>query len=181
MIAGLILKDDTSNSSFLSFLGEETSCLDLGTNQEIVKKIKENEPEVLAVDSGTETGVSELTEDEEQLKDDGHSFVPTSHEKMKKRRLEALENQLFEAMGAEAPEIIRFDPRLTSRELALDSDEALESLGVETENIRSAEQFDSVLGAVTARFYQQNQYREMGVVIPEPLSSQEEISETPDS
>lgn len=181
MIAGLILKDDTSESSYLSFLGDETTCLELNTNPEIIEEIKNNKPEVLAVDSGTETGVNEFTEDEEQLKEDGHSFVPTSHEKMKKRRLEALENQLFDAMGAEAPEIIRFDPTVTSKELALDSDKALESLGVETENIKSAEQFDSVLGAVTARFYQQNQYREMGVVVPEPLKADNEDSEEANS
>ena len=181
MIAGLILKDDTSKNSFLSFLGDETFCYELSTNPEIVEEIQKKKPELLAVDSGMESGIGEFTDKEEELREEGHSFVPTSHEKMKKRRLEALKSQLFEAMGNEAPEIIRFDPVLTSKELALDSDEALESLGVETKNIKSAEQFDSVLGAVTARFYQQNQYRDKDVIVPEPLQSGNEGSEETNS
>lgn len=169
MIAGLILTESTDQKSCIAFLGEDTETIELSTNPELIEAISERKPEVIAVDSGTERAPGELTEKESELKEEGHAFTPTSHEKMKSRRLEAIQSELFAEMGAEGPEIIRFEPGITSTELALDSDEALESMGVHTENITSARQFDAVLGAVTARFYQQNQFSDMGVIVPEPL------------
>ena len=171
MIAGLILTDNTDLKSCLAFIGEdETESVEIATNEEIIEQLSEKKPEILAVNSGTDPSRGELTEKESELKEEGHSFTPTSHDKMTSRRLEALQSQIFAEMGAEGPEVIRFDPGITSKELAIDSDEALESLGVKTGQITSARQFDAVLGAVTARFYQQNQYSDMGVIVPEPVT-----------
>jgi len=86
--------------------------------------------------------------------------------------MEALKAQLFENMGAERPEVIRFEPQITADELAIHDDSALGSYGVDSSKIESAEQFDAMLGAITARFYEQNQVKDLGVIIPEPLGNQ---------
>ncbi|MFB6190537.1 MAG: hypothetical protein ABEJ91_03105 [Candidatus Nanohaloarchaea archaeon] len=173
MNAGVILKDSTEEKTQLVFLSGETECCRASTNDEIIELIKEREPEVVAVDAGTQVGRDEFNEQEEELKEEGYSFTPTSHETKKARRLEALKARLFEEMGAKQPEIIRFEPRITAEELALHDESALGSLGVDASGLESSEQFDAMLGAVTARFYEQNQVRDLGVVIPEPLGEQE--------
>ena len=66
---------------------------------------------------------------------------------------------------------------ITGRELAIDSDEGLEGYGIDSSGIESAQEFDAVLGAVTARFYQQGQVREMAVSVPEPVKEQDEEEE----
>lgn len=169
MIAGLVLKPTVEEKSQLAFLGDSLECVEAETNTDIVDKIIERRPEIVAADVGSEEGPRELTDKEQELKDEGYSFTPSSHDVKRTRRLEALEAQLFKEMGAEAPEIIRFDPKITSDELALHSDRSLESIGVEADGIESAQQFDAVLGAVTARFYQQNQFKDLGVIVPESM------------
>ncbi len=168
MIAGIVLKDTVEEDSQLALLSEgELVCEPASTNEEIVDLLKEKGPDIVAVDAGDTQGSAELTEDEKELKEEGYAFTPSSHNKAASRRLKALKAMAFEKMGDDTPEFIRFSPHITSEELAIHGDEALESYGINPENISSAEQFDAVLGAVTARFYQQNQFREMGVVVPE--------------
>lgn len=169
MNAGLVLKDDTSKDSHLVFLGEEVSCYPLSTNKEITDLVGDREPKVLAVDVGTDVPREELNKKEEELKEEGHVFTPTSHEPKRARRLEALKAHLFEEMGAERPEVIRFEPQITADELAIHDDSGVESYGVDPSKLENSEQFDAMLGAITARFYEQNQIRDLGVIIPEPL------------
>lgn len=173
MIAGLTLKETVNEKSQLAFLEDKLECIEASTNPDIVEEIEERKPELVAVDAGTEEGRGEFTQKEQDLKEEGHAFTPTSHESKRTRRLEALKAQLFEEMGAESPEIIRFDPHITAKELAIHDDQGLESLGVETSNIKSAQQFDAALGAITARFYQQNQYENLGVIVPESMDDEE--------
>jgi hypothetical protein len=172
MNAGIILKDTTEEETQLVFLSDETECCPVKTNDEIIELITEREPEVVAVDVGTQVGRDEFNEQEEELKEEGYSFTPTSHETKKARRLEALKARLFEEMGASQPEVIRFEPDITAEELALHDEQALESYGIDPSSLESSEQFDAMLGAVTARFYEQNQVRDLGVVIPEPLGDE---------
>lgn len=169
MNAGIILKNSTEEETQIVFLSAETECKTTSTNDEIIELIQERKPSVVAVDTGTRVGRDEFSEQEEELKQEGYSFTPTSHETKKARRLEALKARLFEEMGASQPEVIRFEPEITAEELALHDDQALESLGVDPSSLENSEQFDAMLGAVTARFYEQNQVRDLGVVIPEPL------------
>lgn len=173
MIAGLILTDSTSKKSSIAFLDDDsTESFQIEENPELVQLIAERKPDIIAVNSSTDKSPEELTEKESELKEAGHAFTPNSHQKTIARRLEALESLLFEKMGAEGPEFVRFDPAITSKELAIDGDEALESIGVNTSEITSSREFDAVLGAVTARFYQQNQYKDLGVIVPESLKSE---------
>ncbi|MFB6159343.1 MAG: hypothetical protein ABEJ95_06865 [Candidatus Nanohalobium sp.] len=167
MIAGLILSDDVEKECSMAFLGEDLETCKLTTNEEIVEKVEEKEPEVLAVDVGTEQSAQELTKKENKLKEEGHIFTPNSYQKRKVERMQSLERHLNHVMGGQV-EIIRFEPQITAQELVIDSEDDLEALGVEGD-IGSAEEFDAVLGAVTARFYSQGQFQDLGVVVPENL------------
>ncbi len=169
MNAGIIIKNKTSEDTQIVFLGDEVSCHAVSTNDEIIELLEEKEPLVVAADAGTEIAREEFSKKEEELREEGHAFTPNSHEPKKARRLEALKARLFEEMGAERPEIIRFEPHITADELAIHDDDALKSYGVDPSSIETAEQFDAMLGSITARFYEQNKVRDLGVIIPEPL------------
>lgn len=169
MIAGMIITDSEDEKSSLAFLEDEkTDTYSLESTEDIIELIVSKEPEILAVDAETEVSRKKLTDGEEKLKEEGYSFIPSSNERKKVERVMAIERSINHQMER-PPELIRFDPFISSRELALDGDQSLESLGIDTSNIESAREFDAVTGAVTARFYSQNQYNESGVVIPESI------------
>ncbi len=167
MIAGLILSNSEQEESHISFLGDETASFSIKKNSDLMEKIKEFNPEILAVDCGTEQMREELTPQEKDLKEEGYSFTPTSMEKKKSKRLQALKASL-KREGVH-PEFIRFEPYITAKELAIDTDQALNSMGVDPNSLENSHQFDAMLGAVTARFYQQDQFQDLGVIVPESL------------
>lgn len=164
MIAGLNL--NTEGESQLALLGEEVKLLKCDTNEDIVNNLPE-EVSILAVNAPVEK-VEGLTEKEEELMEEGYQFTPSTHNVELNRRSVHLQQMLFEK-GREV-EVIRFDSMITSKELAIDGDQALESYGIDTSNIDSSGAFDAVLGAITARFYQQDQCRDMGIQIPENIN-----------
>lgn len=170
MIAGIVLSDNEQLDSTMALLGDELKVYSLETNQEIVEKIKDLEPEIVAVNSAGEITREELSEEEEDLKEEGYSFTPSRTESKKVKRLQALKAVVNRTM-LDSPEFIRFDPHITAEELAIDGDKALDAYGLEPSDINSARQFDAVLGAITARFYQQEQYQDLGVVVPQSLES----------
>lgn len=173
MIAGLILTGTEKEESHLAFLDEEgLETYSIKDTEELVDKIKEMEPEVLAADVGTELSGKRLTEGEENLKEEGYSFTPSSQEKKKVERMKAIERSL-KHFADRPPELIRFDPRISAEELALHGDNALESYGIEPSGIESTRQFDAAVGAVTARFYSENQFEDLGVIVPQGLGSDE--------
>ncbi|MFB6100480.1 MAG: hypothetical protein ABEK16_04365 [Candidatus Nanohalobium sp.] len=168
MIAGLILSDDVEEECSLAFLGEELETMQVNTNEEIVEEVEKREPEVLAVDVGTEQSQQEFTKEENELKEEGYIFTPNSHQQRKVERMQSLERHLEHKMGGMI-EIIRFEPQITAKELAIDSERDLSSIGVEGD-IGGVGEFDATLGAVTARFYSQGQFEDYGVVVPESVS-----------
>jgi len=170
MIAGIVLSDNEQLDSTMALLGDELKVYSLETNQDIVEKIKDLEPEIVAVNSAGEVTREELSEEEEDLKEEGYSFTPSRTESKKVKRLQALK-AVITRTTLESPEFIRFDPHITAEELAIDGDKALDAYGLEPSDINSARQFDAVLGAITARFYQQDQYQDLGVVVPQSLES----------
>lgn len=171
MIAGLLLSEKEQLDSEIAFLGDELEVFSLESNQELVEKLKEFEPDIVAVDSAAEVTREELSDQEEELKEEGYSFTPSRNESKKIRRLQSLKAVLNRDM-AESPEFIRFDPHITADELAIDGDKALKSYGVDPSDINSARQFDAVLGSITARFYQQKQFQDLGVVVPQSLDTE---------
>ncbi len=178
--AGLLLKDNIEEDSILvTSDGEETSTYHLSTNEDLVEKIEEEEIDILAADVGMEQGRDDLTKKEQKLEDEGYNFVPSGHQVKKMKRLESLGAHLEHAMTVDAPEIIRFNPQITSEELAIHGDQALESLGFDTEALSSSQEFDGLLGAVTGRYYEQGAFRDMGIIIPGEESDQESEDEVP--
>ena len=165
---GLILSDKKGENCYISFLTDNgLEISEVETNEEIVDLIEEFEPSFVAVDAGTKESREEFTEEEQELLEEGYNFTPNSQQVMKVRRLELLQRQILDRLGDSGPEFIRFEPYITAKELSLHDDSALESLGIETKDIESSKGFDSVLGAVTSRFYSQGHFEEKGVVIPE--------------
>lgn len=179
--AGLILTDDTDEDSVLVVASsEKCETWTLSTNKEIVEVLEDEKVEILAADVGMEQGRDEFTKQEEQLKEEGYSFVPSGQQVKRMKRLESLAAHLDHSLGIESPEIIRFNRFITSEELAIHDDEALESLGFETGEIENSKQFDAMLGAVTARYYEQGSFHDMGVIVPGEGSEEEDEDEEPE-
>lgn len=172
MIAGITLSKNEELNSEVAFLGNQLRVFSFETNTEIIDKIKQFEPDIIAVDSAAEVTREEFSDQEEELKDEGYSFTPSTTESKKIKRLQSLKAVLNRDME-DAPEFIRFDPHITAEELAIDGDSALKSYGIDPSGIGSARQFDAVLGTVTARFYQQDQFKDLGVIVPSGLEDQE--------
>lgn len=176
MIAGLVLSDSEDVESGIAFFGENgVETLSILDTTEIADEIVEREPDVLAVNTGNQV-IRELSEDEEELKEEGYMFKPASMQKKKVKRFQAIQKTVNHRTGT-AVEFIRFDPQITSKELAIDSESALVSYGIETDELDSTLEFDALLGAVTARFYQQGDFRDLGVVIPGKPEEDEEETE----
>jgi len=161
MIAGLYLTEDKCT---LAVIDDGIKIGEYETNEEIIENL--DGVEILAVNAPLTSG-RELEKQEEELQEEGYIFSPGSHDETLRRRAAHLK-QLIEQKGV-MTELIRYDPMITSRELALDGDKALESMGFETSNIEKSRDFDAVLGAVTARFYDQDQFEDFGVIVPEAL------------
>ena len=172
MIAGIILSDNKQLNSEIALLDEELEVHSFETNEELVNKITEAEPDIIAVNSAGEITREDLSEEEENLKEEGYSFTPSRTESKKIKRLQSLKAVLHREM-VDSPEFIRFDPHISSKELAIDNDEALKGYGLNVSDINSARQFDAVLGSITARFYEQEQFQDLGVIVPKSLDSEE--------
>lgn len=172
MIAGIVLSDNEQLDSTMAFLGDELKVYSLESNEEIVEKIKDLDPEIVSVNSAGAVTKEKLSEQEEDLKEKGYSFTPSRIESKKVKRLQALKAVINRTI-LDSPEFIRFDPHITAEELAIEGDKALDSYGVDPSDINSARQFDAVLGAITSRFYQQEQFQDLGVIVPKSLSSED--------
>jgi len=167
MIAGIILNENEEEYQ-VAFLGDKTEAFNIEETEKLVEKLKEKDLDVVAVDAGKEYSKENLTDQEEELKEEGYTFMPSGAQKKKTKHFQTLKAVVRRDM-MEPPEFISFNPFITAEELALDGDSALESLGVSTADINSSKQFDAVLGAVTARFYDQGHYKDLGVIVPEKL------------
>ena len=163
MIVGINL--ETERESSVAVLGENLDIYSVETNEDIVEALPE-EVQIVAVNAPIEP-VEGLTEQEEELIEEGFQFTPSTQNKDLNRRAVHLKQLMFEK-GFEA-ELIRFDEMVSSRELAIDGDQALESYGIDTSSIENAGEFDAVVGAVTGRFYQEDQCRDLGVQVPEGI------------
>jgi predicted nuclease with RNAse H fold len=164
MIAGVILSDSLEEDSKVAFLGDELSVFSVETNEDIVDLFDEFKPEVVAFDVGTAQSGKEFTKAEKDMKEEGFIFTPNSFQKDKVERLQSLEKFTKHRLSY-LPDFIRFEPQISAEELKITSESDLESFGI-SGDIGGAKEFDAVLGAVTARFYEQGDFEEMGVVIP---------------
>jgi len=163
MIAGINL--ETEGRSSIAVMGEKLEIHSAKTNEEIIQALPED-VQIVAVNAPIEP-VEGLSEKEEELIEEGFQFAPSTQNRDLNRRAVHLKQLMFEK-GLDA-EFIRFDEMISSEELAIDGDQALEGYGVDTSVIGDADEFDAVIGSVTARFYQQDQCRDLGVQVPEGI------------
>ena len=167
--SGIDLTEEDNTESTVAFLSDSLETHSLETNNELAEKVAEVQPDIVAVNTGLKERRG-LSDEEEELQEEGHIFTPASQDTQRVRRFQDLKKRIQAHVSAdELPEFVRYDPAITAKELALESDSALESLGVEASEIDSSREFDAVLGAVTARFYDQGQASEMDIVVPEAL------------
>lgn len=166
-----ISEDDKTDSSVSIISGEEIISKTVTSNKEIIEILQDYSPEFIAVDCGLNE-INRMSEGEEELQEEGFIFTPAQHDTKRVRRFEILKRQITSDIDVE-PEFLRFDPVITGRELAVDTDEGLKSLGINTSDINSSKEFDSVLGAITARFYEQGQFEDYDVIVPSNLNLEE--------
>ena len=181
MLCGIILGETEKEESSVSFLSDEIESFIVDSNEEIVELIKERKPSIVAVNTGLEER-RRLSDEEEELQEEGFIFTPAKDDVKRVRRFQALKAHIaHELTGDEIPEYIRFDPIITGRELAVDSDKALSSYCIDPSDIDSSNEFDATLGAVTGRFFQENQVRDLSVSVPKPLRDEtdDEIKKDP--
>ncbi len=161
MIAGIKL---TAENCYLAVLGDDLETYEFEKNIDLVESLPD--VDVVAIDTAWKLSHN-VAQDEEELIDKGFSFVPAEMEPELVKRAEHLVN-LLKHRGFDC-DFIRFDPIISSEELSVHSEAALRSLGLDVSDISSSGEFDAVLGAVTARFYQEDQFEDMGVVVPKSL------------
>lgn len=180
MLCGIAFGESGEDEAAVAFLSDSMESFTVESNEEIIELVKERKPEIIAVDTGLEER-KRLSDGEEELQEEGFIFTPAKDDVKNVRRFLSFKAFLAQELpGEELPEYIRFDPVISGRELAVDSDEALEGYGVDASGIDSAKEFDAALGAVTGRFYQQNQVQEMSVAVPVPMrDDEEEIKKDP--
>lgn len=173
MICGISFGESKENAA-VAFISDKTDSFSVESNQEIADLIEEKTPDVVAVDTGLQERRS-LSEGEQALQEEGFIFTPAKDDVRSVRRFASLKGSISQTVaGDDIPSYIRFDPVITGKELAIDSDENLEGYGVNASNIESAKEFDAVLGAVTARFHEQGQTDEMSVSVPKPVRQDED-------
>ncbi len=174
MLCGIVFGETEKDESSVAFLSDEIESFTVDSNKEIVELVKERKPGIIAVNTGLEER-RRLSDGEEELQEEGFIFTPAKDDVKRVRRFQSFKAHLAQELsGDELPEYIRFDPVISGRELAIDSDDAFEGYGVDPSDIDSAAEFDAALGAVTARFFQENQVRDLSASIPEPIREKKE-------
>ena len=174
MLCGIVFSETEKQDSSVAFLSDELASFTFETNEELIELVKKHKPQIIAVNTGLEER-KRLSEGEEKLQEEGFIFTPAKDDVKRIRRFLAFKAFLGQELsGDELPEYIRFDPVITGRELAIDTDDALKGYGVDASDIDSAGEFDAALGAVTCRFFQENQVKDMSVAVPEPMREQED-------
>lgn len=159
MIAGLNIRGDRV---YIAKLDENLETAVLEDDREILEEI--SECEVVAVNAPLKEG-KDLEEAESELIDEGIRFRPGEESRGERARF--LQRNA-KVKGLET-EFIRFDPMVTSRKLAIEDDSGLKGLGVDASDVGSSMEFDAALGAITARFYDQGQCRDLGIAVPRPV------------
>lgn len=179
MYCAINFSETDETESNVAFLGDDLEVFTANSNEEILELVAERTPQIVAVNTGLKE-MNRLSEGEEDLREEGHIFTPSQHDTKRVRRFQAFKGLLERKVsGDEIPDFIRFDPVITGRELAIDSDSALESYGIDSSEISSSGEFDAVLGVVTARFYDQGQAEDQGITVPNPLEEKDEVEQDP--
>lgn len=124
-----------------------------------------NEEDTNGLDPAT---AQQFRSGEKELVEDGHSMLPTG---MRDRRLleraEFLSNSIKRSgLGST---IIESNPKLVAKKLDVSGDRKLEAYGIDTTDIENVYEFDAVLLALTAKFFDEDQYEDKDIILPKSL------------
>ncbi len=164
-VCGVKLKGEKQEECSVAILGEELETFSTKDDSEIVERISEEQPSVVAFTNPlTKPKDKDFRDDEQELVEDGHSFLPPS----------MFDNQLIERtvyikkaiQQNYRPQVIETRPKVSSDILNIENDRDLELLGIKTEDIETMEEFESVVAAITARKYLKNSCKDKGFIVP---------------
>lgn len=144
---------------------DSTELIENVSNEEIDEACSAHRVDVLAADAALR-GSRQMSDAEREAQEEGHSFVPGFMDRERTGRMRQLVRRLKPGVR-----VVRFEPRTSMESLAVTDDSDLKSLGVEVNGIGSAEGFEAVVGAVTARLVSQGSFSDEGIVVPELLGS----------
>lgn len=169
-VTGIKLTPEKQVPCSVAILEEKLETFSTTEDQEIIENIAKEQPSVVAFTNPhirrEEKG---FREDEEELVDKGHSFLPPS---MFDNNL--IERTVFIKKSIQQqyqPKFIETRPEVSSDILGIEDDRDLEMLGIDTESIESMGEFEAVIAALTARMYTENDYENKGFIIPKKPGS----------
>ncbi len=159
--AGLVFSEGDEGAVIAILSEDSTELIEDASNEEIDEACSAHKVDVLAADAALR-GSRQMNDAEREAQDEGHSFVPGFMNRERTGRMKQLVRRLKPGVR-----IVRFEPRVSMESLAVTDDSDLESLGVDADGIGSAEGFEAVVGAVTARLVSQGSFSDEGIVVPE--------------
>ena len=135
MLCGIVFGEKEEDESSVAFLSDEIESFTVNSNKEIIELVKDREPSIIAINTGLEER-RRLSDEEEELQEEGFIFTPAKDDVKRVRRFQSFKTHLAqEVSGDELPEYIRFDPIISGRELAIDSDSEFEGYGIDPSDI----------------------------------------------
>ncbi|MDY6777789.1 MAG: hypothetical protein SVU32_03925 [Candidatus Nanohaloarchaea archaeon] len=166
---GIVLSGDEDQRCGLAFLSDRVETFSETDDDRILELIEERRPAVIAFTAPlNEPGIEGFREDEEELVDEGYRFLPPDlRDRDEMERTQFMMNAI-KRLGF-MPEVIECRPKITADILDIEGDDDLEEFGVETGAIHNMTEFEAVLAAITAKFYENDQFRDKGVIVPEEV------------
>ncbi|MCJ7450320.1 MAG: hypothetical protein MUP58_01115 [Candidatus Nanohaloarchaeota archaeon QJJ-9] len=168
VFCGLVITGEKEKPCGVAFLNDDLESFSVTEDEEILTLMDKHKPDVIAFNVPlTGPGKTEgFREDEEDLVDEGYSFLPPAvHDDMKLERAVFLKNSIkrMEFM----PELVECRPELTSEILKVKSDAELEDRGFDPSPVSNVREFNAVLAAITAKLYSNDGCVDKGVLVPE--------------
>lgn len=166
---GIKVSGEREQPCGVAFLGDDLETFSETDDERILELLEDRRPTIVAFSAPIQGGGRKpegFTDDEQDLVDEGHTFLPREqHNTDEMERTLFLKNSI-KRLGF-MPEMLECRPRVTAQRLEAHDDAALEAYGIPTDGIRSTWEFDAVLAALTAKLYDNQMFAEKGFIVPE--------------
>lgn len=180
---GIKVSGEREQPCGIAFLGEELETFSETDDERILELLDERRPKIIAFSvpiQGSGRTPKGFTEAEQELVDEGHSFLPRDHKDSKELERALFLKNSIKRLGF-MPEMMECRPRVTADELEIHTDAELEEHGIPADGIESTWEFDAVLAALTAKLYDNEHFEEKGFIVPrmEPPETDDEEQRRP--
>lgn len=165
---GIKVSGERERPCGIAFLGEELETFSETDDERILELLDERQPSIIAFSvpiQGSGRTPDGFTEQEQELVDEGHSFLPRDHKDNQEMERALFLKNSIKRLGF-MPEMMECRPRVTADELGIHTDAELEDHGIPAEEISSTWEFDAVLAALTAKLYDNEHFEEKGFIVP---------------